>query len=113
LHLAVYLAARPSIPEFKDPDKKDMALGTLKKVAIVNGGSLVGIAVSLFIVPPTPPMWVWAIACVLCLSVLNFFLFRRVRKGSGERKVSLASSLVVGLGFGVLLLELVFLYWRR
>jgi O-antigen/teichoic acid export membrane protein len=84
-----------------------------KKVALVNGAGLAGIVVSLFTVSPNTPLWIWATASVLCLAVLNFFLFLRLRRGTGEHKPNPAMSVVAWLGVAVLLVELVIRYWHR
>ena len=84
-----------------------------KKVAVVNIGGLLGIGVSLFIVPPHTPLWIWAAASALCLIVLNHFFIRRLQRGAGKRNANSTSSVVIYLSFIVLLLELVFRYWHH
>jgi hypothetical protein len=84
-----------------------------KKVALVNVGGLLGIGLSLFIVPPQTPLWIWATLSVLCLAVFNCFLFRRLRRSTSERKADSKSGVVIWLAFVLLVLELVFRYWHR
>jgi hypothetical protein len=84
-----------------------------KKVALVNVGGLLGIGISFFVVPPNTPLWIWATVSVVCLAVFNYLIIRRLQKSTGERKIGSASSIVIWLGVVVLLLELVFRYWRR
>jgi hypothetical protein len=60
-------------------------MSTWKKVALLNVSGLFGIGLSLFMVPPQTPLWIWASLSVLCLAVFNLFLFRRLRRGIGER----------------------------
>jgi membrane protein implicated in regulation of membrane protease activity len=88
-------------------------MGTWKKVALLNVGCLLGIGVSLFIVPPSTPLWIWATASVVWLAVFNYFLIRRLQKGTGERKVGHTPTIGIWLCVVVLLGELVFRYWHR
>ena len=79
----------------------------------MNVGGLVGIGVSIFIVPPETPLWIWATASMVCLAVFNYLLIRRLQKSTGASKVSSAPSIVIWLGVVVLLLEVVLRYWLR
>jgi len=49
-------------------------MSTWKKVALLNVSGLFGIGLSLFMVPPQIPLWIWASLSVLCLAVFNLFL---------------------------------------
>lgn len=84
-----------------------------KKVAVVNVGGLLGIGVSLYTVPPTTPLWIWATASVVCLAVLNYFLIRRLQRGTGERRFSSGSRILMWSCVFVLFMELVFRFWHR
>jgi len=84
-----------------------------KQVAVVNVGGLLGIGVSLYTLPPNTPLWIWATASVVCLAVWNYFLIRRLQKGTGERRPSSGSSILMWLCVVVLLMELVFRFWHR
>ena len=80
---------------------------TWKKVTLVNVGCLLGIGVSLFIVPPNTRLWVWATSSVVCLAGFNFFLHRRLQKGTGERKTGFTTGIVIFVGALAILLELI------
>ena len=88
-------------------------MSSWKNVALVNVGGLLGIGVSLFIVPPNTPLWIWATASVACLAALNYFLIRRLQKSADERTVRPTANIVMWLGVIVLLVELVFRYWHH
>ena len=88
-------------------------MSSWKKVALVNMGGLLGVAGSLFILPPNTPLWIWATASVVCLAALNYFLIRRLRKSTGERTVRPTANIVMWLGIVVLLMELAFRYWHH
>jgi bacteriorhodopsin len=68
---------------------------------------------SLFTVPPHTPLWLWASVSVLCLSVFNFFLIRRLLRGTGERRAYRTTAVVIWMGFVLLVFDLIFRYWRR
>jgi hypothetical protein len=48
-----------------------------KRVALVNLSALVGAIAALFSIPGTTPVWVWALASIGFLIVVNFVMFRR------------------------------------
>lgn len=79
----------------------------------MNMGGLFGIGLSLFIVPPRTPLWIWATLSVLCLAAFNCFLVLRLRRNTSERKTDPLSGVVIGLAFALLVLELAFRYWHR
>ena len=84
-------------------------MSTWKRVALVNGGGIIGIIVSLFIVSPRTPLWLWATLSAGALLVLNYVCFVR-RKVRDERKGESNTTAIVILGFVVLLLDLVLRY---
>ena len=94
-------------------ETKGLTMSTWKKVTLVNGGWLIGIAISLFIVPPNTPLWLWATVSGTVLAVMNYFFFGRQRGIASERKVGLMGTVVGGAGLIVLLLELIFRYRQR
>jgi len=55
-----------------------------KRVALLNVGALVGALAVLFSVPESTPAWVWALASIGCLVILNFAMFRRRGSRGGE-----------------------------
>ena len=88
-------------------------MSTWKKVALVNGGWVIGIVISLFVVPPGTPLWLWATVSGLVLAVLNYLFFGRQRRATDERKIGATTTVVGTLGVLVLLLELIFRYVHR
>jgi len=84
-----------------------------KKMAFVNGGGLVGIVISLFIVSPRTPLWLWAVVSGGTLIALNYACFRWRRTTNSQGKSGTTSTVVILLGLMVLLLELVLRYLHR
>jgi len=80
-----------------------------KELVIVNISGLIGILISMFILPPRNPVWAWA-----CMSAVVLFLFNYVvlthkpKLGGGDKKSSGLQVLGV-LGVIFLLGEIV---WR-
>lgn len=80
---------------------------------LVNGGGLVGIIISLFIVSPQTPLWLWAALSGGALLILNYVCFGWRRTASGERKNGVKGTAITVLGFVVLLLDLILRYLHR
>ncbi len=79
----------------------------------MNGGGLAGIGLSLFVVPPNTPLWLWGTVSVVALAVFNYLLARRLRRGTGDSTFVRTSGSVAWLGVVFFLLELVFRFWHR
>lgn len=78
-----------------------------KGFVLMNGAWMIGILASVFILPPSTPVWQWATVSAGVLLVFNgHLLFRLKRKTTGERKVGLGSTVVASVGALILLLEL-------
>ena len=88
-------------------------MSTWKKVALLNGGWLIGIGISLLILPPNTPLWIWAMASVCVFAVLNWVFFIRTQRTTGERKIDPVRRVAAWMGVVFLLLELAFRYLRR
>ncbi|MBZ5650920.1 MAG: hypothetical protein LAO18_10590 [Acidobacteriia bacterium] len=86
---------------------------TWKMIAVVNGAGVVGIIISLFIVSPHTPLWLFAVVSAVVLGAMNYACVGVGRTASGERKSGIKSTVVIALGFIVLLLELFFRYWHQ
>jgi len=84
-----------------------------KKIALVNSGGLVGIIISLFIVSPRTPLWVWAVVSAAALAVLNYVCFGWRRTASSDAKSGAKSTVIIALGVVVLVLDLVLRYLDR
>lgn len=84
-----------------------------KKVMLVNGGWLIGVVISLFVVPPKTPLWAWATVSGLALVLLNYLVFGRQRKATGGRKAGLVTTVVGGLGILILVLDVILRHLHR
>ena len=88
-----------------------------KVIVLVNVGGVIGVGVSLFTIPPSTPLWLWASMSGLVLATLNYLLLRRRRittdgPRSGLRS-GLATTVAGSIGVVFLLVELILRYWRR
>lgn len=84
-----------------------------KMIVLANVGGLAGVGISLFTVPPSTPLWLWATLSGLVLVIFNWLLFKRRRVVTGDPKPRLTSIVVVSVGVVILLVELMSRYWRR
>ena len=82
-----------------------------KKIVVVNGGALVGVFISLFIVSPHTPLWLWAAVSGGWVAALNYLFFGRKQR-AGERMSGTEITVRLALGGVVLLLGLILRYLR-
>ena len=85
-------------------------MSTWKKVALVNGGGLAGIIISLFIVSPKTPLWLWATLSGAAVVALNYVSFAWRRQAKDDRKSGARSTGIIVLGLAVLLMDLILRY---
>ncbi len=89
-------------------------MSTWKKVAVLNFGGLLGIALSMFLVPPSTPLWLWAVISALCLALMNYFLVVQLRKPRTPGKTTnLWSNGALLFGFVLLVAELLARFWHH
>ena len=74
-----------------------------KKVVLMNGAWAIGVLVSIFILPPSTPVWLWDRSVRTIIVVFNCLLFMRKQVSIGERKVGLTNTLAGSLAFLILL----------
>jgi len=55
-----------------------------KKATLINVSGLIGIADSLFLVPPQTPFWLWAVLAGVALALLNVLCFGRRRTATAS-----------------------------
>jgi hypothetical protein len=87
-------------------------MSTWKKALLLNAAWLIGIAVSLFIVPPSTPLALWSSLAVLVFVVLNYAAFRRRKTASGPASIGIATA-VSWMGVFLLILDLIARYFFR
>jgi uncharacterized membrane protein YfcA len=85
-------------------------MSTWKKLALLNAGWVIGIFISLFLVPPSTPLWLWATVSGLFIAILNYIFFGRQRRAPNRRKNDAMTTAVASVGLLVLLLELIYWY---
>jgi hypothetical protein len=71
-----------------------------KKALVLNIAGLLGIASSIFVVPPNTPFFLWLIISAVVLSAFNVAIFVRHRKaGPGSRQpTSKTTDAIIALG---------------
>ena len=81
-------------------DQPPKNMSAWKKVVVVNGGGLVGIAISLFVVSPRTPLWLWAAVSVAALAALNyvFLVWHGTARSGGGPKSGARSTAVIAIG---------------
>ncbi len=73
----------------------------------MNGGSLIGVCIALFIVPPQTPFWLFAtISGVIVVSMNSVFILRFRQTDGGGRQNFKAITTGVIAGFLFLILDL-------
>ena len=85
-------------------------MATWKKALLVNAGGVIGVAISLFIVPAQTSFWLWVVVSVTILLVLNYAFFFWRRNGQSDQGKPNRSTLVICVGCIVLLVDLVLRY---
>lgn len=86
---------------------------TWKMIGAVNGGALIGFVISLFIVPPRTPVWMWMTFCAAFLLLINYIFFVRKRKNTVDGQAGRTGTVVVTIGFLILLVELLVRFLTR
>jgi len=84
-----------------------------KKFAAINVGALIGIGLSLFIVPPNTPFWMWLAISTATIAIFNFFLYRRLKKPVGAPKAEPIPAIIAWICTGFFLLEVAFHFFHR
>jgi hypothetical protein len=84
-----------------------------KEIVLVNGGGLVGIIISLFIISPQTPLWLWAMVSAAALAMLNYVCFGWRRTVGGKSKNGAKSTVIIALGLAVLLVDLLLRHLHR
>jgi hypothetical protein len=83
-----------------------------KKVVLFNAGWLLGIGLSLFVVPRQTPLWLWATLSSITLAFLDFVFFGR--QNSRELSNNGRFFSVVGcLGLVIFFLDILYRYLHR
>jgi hypothetical protein len=86
-------------------------MSTWKKIALVNSGALVGICISLFIVPPKTPLWLFATVGVVSVVVWNLIILRLIILRPSQNKdnrggdSSKTNTVIIIVGFLLLMFE--------
>lgn len=80
---------------------------TWQKFGAVNAGALVGIFVTIFVLPPSTPVWVWAIVAMAALVVLNYVLVKRLKRPRASTPgTQRFVTVVIFIGFLLFLLDM-------
>jgi hypothetical protein len=76
------------------------------RVLLLNLAALIGIVVSLFMVPENTPFWLWATIAGIFLLVWNVPLFRQ-RRRTPETSGRSTRTIMAALGFALLIIDLI------
>jgi|GraSoiStandDraft_9_1057307.scaffolds.fasta_scaffold1331255_1 hypothetical protein len=75
------------------------------KFVWLNVAAVVGVAVSLLLVPGNTPLWLWGTIAVVIVGALNVFLLGqrgdRAKSGAGSRPI------IIALGVALLLIDII------
>jgi hypothetical protein len=98
------------VNEMADIEAKTGRAGGWKRVLLINVGALVGIGISLFIVPEETPLWLWAAISLGALAILNYAQFawhRRIIRRTTNARQKWAMIIAI-LGTIFFILDLIF-----
>jgi drug/metabolite transporter (DMT)-like permease len=84
-----------------------------KKFVGVNVGMLIGIGISLFIVPPNTPFWLWAVIAAVFLAGMNYYLYRKLQKPPTESKSANLNTIIIVIGSIIFLADIAYRYFHR
>jgi hypothetical protein len=85
-----------------------------KKAVVLNVAGLLGIASSIFVVPPNTSFVLWLIISVVVLTLFNVAIVWRHRKGSSDNlKTSKVSAVIIWVGATLWILDVLFHILRR
>jgi hypothetical protein len=90
-----------------------VAMKPWKKYAAINVGALIGIGLSLFVVPSNMSFWLWLAISTATIAIFNFFLYRRLKKPAAAQKAEPLPAILGWIGAGIFFLELLFHFFRR
>jgi hypothetical protein len=91
----------------------DSAMKPWKRFTAINVGALIGIGLSLFIVPPNTPFWMWLAISTAAIAILNFFLYRRLKKPAAAPKAEPLPAILAWIGVAIFLGELIFHFFHH
>jgi hypothetical protein len=81
-----------------------------KRLFVINVATLAGIAISIFLVPRTTPIWLWGSVSCAVLVIANLVVIRRPTKSSSQVRTALNAPILLGLA---IVLEILALIVRR
>jgi hypothetical protein len=91
----------------------DGAMKPRKRFAAINVGALIGIGLSLFVVPSNTPFWLWLAISTATIAIFNFFLYRRLKKPLDTPKAEPMPAIIAWICTAFFLLEVLFHIFRR
>lgn len=87
---------------------KSRKVSVRKWLVVVNVASLIGIAISLFTVPPQTPFWLWATIAGVTLAGINIVFWRvRGKIGAKQQTSGMKQTIIIYVGLGLLILDLI------
>jgi hypothetical protein len=82
---------------------------TWQKFTVMNVGIVVGLFVSLFVIPATTSIDLLVVICGVFIATMNYLLFARLRKVAGGEEIrdTRLSTIVIVVGFVIFVLDVV------
>jgi hypothetical protein len=102
------MQARAHARRFWQNVAADVAMKPWKKCAAINVGALIGIGLSLLVVPPNTPFWLWLAISIATIAIVNFFLYRRLKKPPGALRPEPLPMIIVWICTAFFLLDVIF-----
>jgi hypothetical protein len=77
-----------------------------KRVLLLNASAIIGIVISLFIVPGDTPFWLWETIAVVFLAACNVLLYFQQGRAKPRNSPS-ARTIIALMGFVLLIIDMI------
>jgi hypothetical protein len=78
----------------------------LRKFLIFNVAAVLGLVVSLFIVPGNTPFWLWGVIAIVVVAGLNVSLALKRQGNRPDSKATIRTA-IIGLGAALLVIDII------
>jgi hypothetical protein len=86
---------------------------TWKKFALLNVACLIGIGLSVLILPGSTLFWQWATIALVTVALFNFLAYRTIRRAPAKSKMDPGIAALGWIGVGFFLVEIFFHFFHR
>lgn len=77
-----------------------------QKLVVPNIAAVVGLLISLFIVPGDTPLWLWGVIAVVVIGILNVCLILKRQRARRDSPVTVRTA-IIALGAALLLMDVI------